>query len=129
MRKEFAHAIASALEQADLSGKSATTLKTKLEQLFIDPLLLSMSLDQARRLVADGHGRAVDDALQDMKLAQLKKLSKAWNPNRVVPKEPVQRDLQVELRDLAASRAEPKAVAQPTAGRRGRASVAARSAR
>ncbi|NWG53881.1 MAG: hypothetical protein HXY28_09195 [Hydrogenophilaceae bacterium] len=125
MISDLSRAIADALNDARLTSANATKMRKRLTAVAIDPLLSSMSLTQVQALARRGHGPVLDELIRDMTLAQLKKVSKAWNPHRAIPKEPIMRDLQVEVRELAASKRQPSDPPLPkkskgTGSRRGR---------
>ncbi|MBI1339074.1 hypothetical protein GC169_02520 [bacterium] len=104
---DLTRGITAAMHITTLSATNTAKMRKKLFAAAIDPLFKSLGLEAVRRLRADGHGLMIDEVIQQMTLAQMKALSKLWNPNRKLPKEPIHRELQMELRDLAASRREP----------------------
>jgi hypothetical protein len=82
---------------AKLTETQNTALQKKLVALAID-LLAATNLEDARG-IADGASRSIlDYTIGKMTLPQLKKMSKAWNPNRAaVPAEIGLSDLRKEL--------------------------------
>jgi Zn-dependent protease with chaperone function len=65
-----------------LTETANASFQTKLAALAIDPLLVSMTLDKARKFAAGADRAILDYLLGKMTLPQLKKISKAWNPHR-----------------------------------------------
>lgn len=100
MISELSRAITAAMREVQLTSTNTTKLRKKLLAAVVDPLLPSMNLDQVAALVREGHRDVLDQVLRDMTLAQLKTVSKKWNPHRKINADVIMRDLQVELRDL-----------------------------
>jgi hypothetical protein len=112
---EMSRAITASMPRVQLTSTATAAMRKKIAAAMIDPLLASMSLDRVREVAREGHAQILDEVIRDMTLAQLKKVSRKWNPHRKVPQDVVMRDLQVELRDLVAGRARP---AEPAPKRR-----------
>jgi hypothetical protein len=104
---EMSRAITASMPRVQLTSTATTAMRKKVAAAMIDPLLASMSLENVREVARDGHAQILDEVIQDMTLAQLKKVSKKWNPNRKIPQDVIMRDLQIELRDLVSGRAAP----------------------
>jgi hypothetical protein len=107
-------------DKAKLTATAKAALQTKLTALAIDPLLVTLPLDAARALIAGRHEETVRALMAKMTLAQMKKASKSWNPNRKpVPKDMGLADLRRELRELLERKAEPvEKVARASRARR-----------
>ena len=114
MISDLAQAIAAALRDVRLTSTNTAKIRQKLTALAADPLLPSLDLRQARE-ISRHYGNTVDDLIRDMTLAQLKKLSKAWNPHRKIPKDVIMRDLQIEIRELVAEQRSPDPAPQRSA--------------
>jgi hypothetical protein len=127
---ELSRTITDAASMGALTGAASAKIRKKLTAVLIEDILKNLSLQQIAILKEQGHAVVLDEAIREMSLSQLKAVSKKWNPRRKVPKEVVMRDLQVELRDLAAGRAEPmpapppRAPAAPRAKQRSKAKAA-----
>jgi hypothetical protein len=118
--------IAHAMSEVQLTGKEAATADSKLIGIIVGTLLPKMALASITALSKAGHGHAIDEAIRSMSLAQLKKVSKAWDRHNTLPKEPNMAELSLRLRDLAASRVAPcQAPAQRVGRRRPPTAVAA----
>jgi uncharacterized protein YigA (DUF484 family) len=97
MSVDLAKFVLEARSAAKLTETQNAALQKKLVALAID-LLAATKLEDARG-IADGATRSIlDYTIGKMTLPQLKKVSKAWNPNRAaIPAEIGLSDLRKEL--------------------------------
>lgn len=87
MSIDLAKLIVGLRANSKLNAKLSEATIKKMTALAIDPLLVSTSLDGTKAIARDGHRSLIDHLLQKMTLSQLKKLSKAWDPNKKYQKE------------------------------------------
>ena len=74
--------IEEAASGAELTAAAKAAAQKKLIGLAIDPFLVGLPLDRARRLYSGSSSAAVETLLLKMTMPQLKKASKKWNPHR-----------------------------------------------
>lgn len=66
----------------ELTATAKAAAQKKLIALAIDPFLVGLPLERARRLYSGSSRASVESLLLKMTMAQLKKTSKKWNAHR-----------------------------------------------
>lgn len=100
MSNDLAKLIVSLRSDAQLNARAKDAVTKKLTALAIDPLLVSVSLEDTKSIARGGNRALVDHLLQKMTLSQLKKLSKSWDPQKKFSKEVTMSEVREHLTSL-----------------------------
>jgi len=80
--KDVIAVIEEAAASAELTATKKAAAQKKLIALAIDPFLVSLPLERARRLYSGASRNTIELLLLKMTMTQLKAASKKWNANR-----------------------------------------------
>lgn len=96
--KDLIALIEEAAAGVELTATDKASTQKKLIAIAINPFLVGLPLERARRLYSGSFRASVDTLLLKMAMPQLKKASKKWNPHRpAFPKETALSDVRAEL--------------------------------
>ena len=101
MKSPLAEFLRITVNDLKLTATNEAALQRKLIAVAIDPLFLSLPLERAQKMYQGQMIETLETLLTKMTLAQLKKVSRNWNPYRAkFPRELDLVDLRNELKAL-----------------------------